>query len=439
MRINGTNAVVLGAGMAGLLAARVLVESFERVTVVERDELEPGVESRRGVPQGRHAHGLLPRGCEILGELFPGFEAELVEDGAVRAELLADFRFTFGGHVLRQAPIGVSVVQAGREFLERHVRDRVRALPGVTLRDGCDVAGLVTEGDRVTGVRVVSRRPGSAEEHLGADLVVDAMGRGARTPAWLDKLGYPRPTEEEFKISVGYASRLLRLPAGAELEKAVAVGAVPGRPRGMMLLAVEDGRRLLTLAGIGTANHPPTDDEGFLDFAASVAPADALDLIKRAEPVSPVALHRYPSYIRRRYEQLVRFPDGLLVIGDALCSFSPVYGQGMTVAALQAVALRRSLAAGPAGLARRYFRAAAREIDPVWRMAIGADLALPEVPGRRSLAGRAMTAWVGRVQAAAARDAAVAEQFMRVTGLLDPPARLVHPALVRRVLSAGWN
>ncbi|HEU4422836.1 MAG TPA: FAD-binding monooxygenase [Pilimelia sp.] len=437
MRQIGEHAVVLGAGIAGLMAARVLVEAYDRVTVVERDVLRTSGDGRRGVPQGRHAHALLPRGGDIVGDLFPGIVQELVDDGAVVAEPLVDFRLSAAGHTLRKVPIGATALQCSRPFLEDHIRNRVTALPGVTLTDGCDVVGLTVEGDRrrVTGVRIVRRQPGSAEEELAAGLVVDAMGRGGRTPAWLQALGYPRPREEEFRVGVAYASRLLRLPPDAAgVEKAVGTGPVPGRPRGMMMLAIEDECRLLTLAGFDGTHRPPSDEDGFLAFAATVAPPDVFAAVRDAEPLGGIATYRYPSYLRRHYQEMSSFPDGLLVIGDALCSFSPIYAQGMTVAALQAVALRDSLGRGPAGLARRYFRAAARVTDDPWQMATGADLALPEVDGPRPLRVRVMNAYAARIQAAAATDATVARQFMRVTGLLDPPSRMLRPGFLWRVL-----
>ncbi|MDN5853553.1 MAG: hypothetical protein L0K86_12045 [Actinomycetia bacterium] len=436
MRDSGGHAVVLGAGVAGLLSAAVLREHYERVTIVDRDPVpEPG-QGRRGVPQGRHAHALMPRGADALDELLPGIIGCLQSAGAVTAELLPEVQLRVGGHLLRQSPIGSQMVLASRPFLESHVRDRVLAVAGIDLLAGCDVVGLAaTEGaERVTGVRIVRRAAGSAEETRGADLVVDAMGRGGRTPAWLQALGYARPPEQQLQVGVGYASRYLRLPATAHVEKVVGVGAVPGRPRGMMLLAVEGDRRLLTLAGLTAEHRPPTDPHGFRAFAASVAPPDVLDVISDAEPLGEISAYRYPSYLRRHYERLRRFPTGLLVIGDALCSFSPVYAQGMTVAALQALALRRCLQRGQHGLAPRYFRMAARTVADPWRMAVHADLALPEIPGRRTPAVRMLNGYVDRVLAAAEHDELVARQFMRVTGMLDAPTRLFRPAVLGRVL-----
>jgi 2-polyprenyl-6-methoxyphenol hydroxylase-like FAD-dependent oxidoreductase len=437
MRKPGGQAVVLGAGIAGLFTARVLSETYEQVTLVERDVLPQPGQGRRGVPQGRHGHALMPRGTQLLEELFPGIVSELVADGAVLAEPLADARLQVSGHVLRKVPIGELVVQSSRPFLEGHLRTRVQALPGVEIVDGCDVVGLVTTAgnQRVCGARIIRRTPGSAEEILPANLVVDAMGRGGRTPAWLEALGFPRPPEQEFHVGVGYASRYLRLPAQAQgIEKMVGAGPVPGCPRGMMMLAVEGGRSLLTLAGFTSEHRPPDDDQGFLAFAASIAPPDVMAAVAAAEPLSEIAAYRYPSYLRRHYQRLPRFPGGLLVTGDALCSFSPVYAQGMTVAALQATALRRCLRHGEDRLARRYFHAAARIVTGPWRMAVGADLALPEVQGRRTATVRLLNAYSQRLLTAAEHDGVAARQFMRVIGMLDAPATLLRPAVLRRTL-----
>ncbi|HSK95891.1 MAG TPA: hypothetical protein VK891_04660, partial [Euzebyales bacterium] len=201
----GDRAVVLGASMAGLLAARVLTDSYGQVTVIDRDELPEAPVHRRGVPHGRHLHALAARGQQALEELFPGLTAELIARGTPSGDLLANGRLYFSGHRLRQAPTGLVLLCASRPFLEGHVRARVRALPNLRFLDRCDVVGLATttEGRRVTGVRVLRRADGSAEEVLGADLVVDATGRGSRTPVWLDALGYPRPEREQVAIGLG--------------------------------------------------------------------------------------------------------------------------------------------------------------------------------------------------------------------------------------------
>ena len=438
MRKIGDHAVVLGASIAGLLAARVLADAYERVTVVERDPLPDTAEHRRGVSQGRHAHVLVTRGAQILDQLFPGLLDDLAAGGAPVIRDLAEFRFSPAGHLLclEGRPADPFICQASRPYLEGQVRARVRALPTVETVDRCEVVGLVTTTtrERVTGVRILRRAAGGAEETVDADLVLDATGRGGRTPAWLATMGYDQPPEERLTIHLRYATRHLRLRPGAlRGQKFVAIGAEPGRPTGFVLFAQEEDRWILTAIGYD-GHHPPTDPEGFLAFVETAAPPDVFAAIRDAEPLDDIVAYRFPANLRRRYERLRRFPTGLLVFGDALCSSNPAYALGMSVAALQAAALQDTLASGDRDLARRFFRAAAKPVNMAWQLTTGSDLALPQVQGPRPLPVRVINAYVDRVLTAAERDPAVAERFLRVAALQDPATRLFRPLTALRVV-----
>ncbi len=314
----------------------------------------------------------------------------------------------------------------------------MRERANITLFEDYDVVNLTstTARDRVTGARIRSRDGGS-ERVLRADLVADATGRGARTPTFLDALGYGRPSEDQVSVRVVYSSQLLRIPPGTLKELVVLVTPVPGRPTAMALAGYENDTWMFTVGGMA-GREPPSEPAEMLAFAEGLAPAHVLAAIRAAEPLTEVCRFRYPESRWRRYDKMRRFPAGLLVVGDAICSFNPIYGQGMTVAALQAQALRQCLHRnGANGLARRYFRAAAKPIGVAWRFAVGGDLNLPEVEGPRPLSLRLANRYVDRLQAAAESDIVVAEQFTKVVAFVDPPTRLLQPKMMIRVAAAN--
>ncbi|MFC4069007.1 FAD-dependent oxidoreductase [Actinoplanes subglobosus] len=434
----GARAVVLGAGMAGLLAARVLADHYREVVIVERDRLDGGAEPRRGVPHGRHAHALLARGQQIVDELFPGLTDGLISAGVPAGDVASSLRWYFNGRRLAPGDSGLLSVSATRPVLEHTVRERVAALPNVAMLTGTDIAGVTADPDRrrITGVRV-ARHDGDGEEEITADLVVDATGRGSRTPVWLEQLGYRRPAEDRVQVGLAYTTRHFRLrrdPYGTDLS--INPVASPANPRGAFFPKLPGDCSMLSLTGI-LGDHPPTDLDGFRDFARSLPVPDIYDAIHDAEPLDEGVTFRFPASVRRRYERLSDLPERLLVIGDGVCSFNPVYGQGMTVAALEAMTLRRHLSTGRAPEPRAFFRDVSRDIDAPWEISAGGDLSFPGVEGQRTLKTRMGNAYMARLHAAATRDGTLTAAFMRAAGLVDPVTALMRPAVMRKVLGGG--
>ncbi|WP_426502228.1 FAD-dependent oxidoreductase [Dactylosporangium sp. McL0621] len=432
-------AVVLGGGIGGLLAARILADSYRHVSLVDRDRLLGVRDPRRGVPHGRHAHALLAKGQHILEELFPGLDKAMAAEGVLAGDLSGNLRWYFNGKRLSQARTGLSSVSATRPVLEAHVRARVAELSNVEFLEGCTIRGLVTTADRkrVIGVEVLDDGAAAATQVLRADLVVDATGRGSRMPAWLEEFGYARPAEDRVKIDMAYTTRHFRLredPYGTDLS--INPVASPAFPRGAFFPKLGDGVSMLSLTGI-LGDYPPTDHEGFLAFARSLPAPEIYETIRTAEPVDEAVSFRVAASVWRRFDRLREFPAGLLVFGDAVCAFNPVYGQGMTAAALEAVALREHLQRFGDPQALRFFREIKPLIGVPWEISTGGDLGFPGVEGPRTLKVRLANAYMSRLHAAAVHDGAVTRTFFRVAGLVDPPTALMSPGTMLRVLRGG--
>lgn len=424
--------------MAGLLAARVLADVYDTVTVVERDTLPHNAVQRRGVAQGRHLHMMLSAGIPHLESLFPGLLDEL---GAAGAHVLdardpSVFHMRAAGNELSvegafATPSEPTLLLASRPLLECRIRRRVQALENVTTLDGHDVVDFDIHAGRITGATIAERATG-VRRSLESDLLVDATGRSNRLPAFLTAHGYPAPREKTYTVGLNYASQFFRMPQGTLDAKAVVAARPLEKFTGAGLLAYEDDTVILTL--IGLAGHrPPTDLPGLLDAAAVVLPARMDAALRAAEPVGPVAAQQYPVSVWRRYDRLDRFPDGLLAIGDAVCSFNPVWGQGMTSAVLQAVSLQRCLSEGHTDLRRRYFRAAARRLTPIWRSNRVVDFVVIPADGWRAIPKRALNVPMNMLWRAASRDIRLTETWIRSIELLDPPTVWLRPSTLRRI------
>jgi len=435
------SAVVCGASMSGLLAARVLAEACDTVTVIERDILPDRVSQRPGVQQGLHLHMLLSSGLSALEDLLPGIGAELRAQGAPVLDTrdLSQAYLEINGHVLCRDgtvadPEAIQVVLASRPLLESVVRERIRALSNVTFLDGHDVIEPTLSGRTVTGVKVGSRRAARTFE-VPADVVVDSSGRSARTPAFLEAHGFGRPVEQTYRLQLSYASQLFRVPGGLLHEKAAVISPTLHRPTGAGMLANENGTVIFTLIGIG-GQRLPADLPSVLEHAARLLPRHISSALNAAEPLGELHHRRYPASVWRRYDKLTSFPAGLLVMGDAVCSFNPVYGQGMTSAAQQARALRKAIADNDfPDLSRAYFRTAARRIAPVWHANRLNDFAVTPETGWSMWPQRAFNAYTTAYMAAASADAGLTEAFLRVLQGRESGFTLASPVRAARVVA----
>lgn len=432
------HAIVIGASMAGLLAARVLSEHFERVTVIERDRFPEGEQARKGVPQGRHIHILLSKGASILADLFPDLFPALERDGAIAVDRVADTRWYHFGVWKAQFESHLKGYMQSRPFLEWHVRDQLMKRSNVSFIEGCEVAQLraTTDQSRITGVHLRYHSPERGEEDQLADLVVDASGRGSRSPQWLAALGYGKVEETRVQVDVGYATRIYQAPRQVAAEwKVLIVFPTPGEGRRAgAIFPMEGNRWMVTLFG-WSRDYPPDDDSGFLAYARSLPKPDLYDAIKEAQPLTPITTHKYPANQRRHYERLTRFPEGLIVLGDAACSFDPIYGQGMTVAALEANTLEICLRQqSSAGLPRRFQKAIAKVLDVPWLLATNEDFRFPETLGQRPRWTGLLHWYTRRLFGLAASTPETTLRSYEVLNMVKPPTALFGPRLLLAVL-----
>ena len=437
----GRHAVVIGASMAGLLAARVLADHFAHVTIFEADTPPEQAVPRAGVPQGNHVHALLAGGAKVLNRYFPALHEDLVAAGAEYGDSMIFPRMYIGGRWNLPLESGDFGYVMSRPLLEALVRKHTLALANVALRTATSVSGYLTTDDRsaVTGVTLADG------EAVNADFVTDVRGRASTAAEWLKNLGYEAPERTLVGVDVGYVS--FQVPARPKAERDwglifVTQQQIPRDTRAGGLFCIEGGRYLVTAGGFHQ-DYPPTDWPGFLAFFKSLPQPDIYEEIKGLEPLGPATQYRYAHYLRRHYERLQRFPTGLVLLGDALCSFNPVYGQGMTVAAREAELLDRCLQRCASGAERLenvapgFFRGAARIIDTAWNGVTVEDFKYPQTRGQRPRR-YALARWMNdRFFALSGIDPEFAMAFNRVLHLAAEPESLLKPKwLLRAALNS---
>ena len=426
------HAVVLGGSIAGLVAAHVLGRHFERVTLVERDTFPAPGEPRKCVPQSYQLHGLLAGGRRALEALFPDFSAGILARGAHDVDVGTCGKFLLAGEPLMAGETGLRCFVMSRPMLEGYVRELVLSAGRIEVRQGCVANKLLGDRRVVQGVQLHDART-QQTELLSADLVVDATGRGSRLPEWLTELGAQAPEEERVTVNLNYTSFYIRRdPTHLHGDLIWIDNPHPSSRRAGAALAVEGDRFVVGLTGY--LNEPmPKDYASAIAFAKTLRGPALYELLRTSEPVSEPRFMRYAASQRRRYERLRGAPRGLLVVGDALCSFNAVYGQGMTVAACEALALDACLLGGADNLFERYQRAAAKLVDVPWSIVVGGDYAFEGVEGKRTLSIRAMNAFMNKLTRAAASDAELTRAFLSVLHLCAPPTALFAPRILRRV------
>lgn len=432
---NKNHAVVIGASIAGLCAARVLSDFYTQVTVFERDDLPDTAANRATVPQDRHVHMLMARGADEFEALFPGLLQDMVAAGVAKLENRPDcIHLGAAGHVLGTGHTlrdEFTAYVPSRPHLEWQIRRRVHGLDNVEIvRRPVAEPRFEPSLQRVTGLLLDPVTPGDDPEFVAADLVVDAAGRGTRLPVWLQQWGYQPAPEATVDIGIGYATFQFRIPDGLIQEKVVVAGASHDQSLGLGMLFYEDGTWVITTFGVANAK-PPRTFADMLALAKELLPDHFNDALAHAEPIGEPAFHAFPASKWRRYHKLDRFPAGIVPLGDSVASFNPTFGQGMTMTALQAGHLRRALESADADLAATVAKLTAKTTFPVWMMNAIGDVSLHHATGHPEPRWwRAVGGLFDQFLGAAETDSVLAEWFLRRFNLLDslymiPPARLI--------------
>ncbi len=428
-----TSTAVVGASVAGLLTARVLSELVDEVVVFERERVPDSPVPRGHVPQGKHLHLLLTAGLDLLTAWFPGIDDELEQLGAVWVDGTRAWVYQAGGY-RAQGDWGRPALSMTRPLLEQVVRRRVAALANVRLQDGVVVDRVeVSDGPVVDGVVV----DGAVHR---ADLVVDCSGRPSRIAHQLESSGVLAPPVTRVTIDCAYASGFLpRSVDDFDGSFLVCGTSPPVSFRGAAVLPVEGDRWMVTLAGVH-GDAPGTSESEVLAFARSLLSPAVGQLIEQVGPLSSVASYRFPASQRRHYEKVRDLLPGFVTLGDAACSFNPIYGQGMSCAALQADALGavvRQVDLRSADLPREFHRRAARIIDAPWAIAVGADFLHPQTVGPKARGTDQVNRYVLRVIKGSHTSVRLARSFNGVLNLVEPTTSLARPSVVARVLATS--
>ncbi|QHC33172.1 FAD-binding protein [Streptomyces sp. HF10] len=424
-----------------MLAAAAVKDQVGAVEIIECHDLPEGPEPRVGVPQAVHIHLLQSGGVDALEELLPGVIDQLESAGAHRIPVTTNMIiYSPEGWYRRWQRATHRLVTASRDLTDHVVRERVLKEPHVSVRTRTRVIGLLGDGRRVTGVRVHTSgaSEGERETELRADLVIDASGRASRMPQWLAELGIGNLAEDRVDSGLVYASRMYRAPVPTRGWPVVSVNADPRLPEPASaggILPIEGDRWHVSLMG-GPGGQPTRDADAFEPFARTLRHPIIADLLERAEPLTDVSITHSTVNRRYYYERLKSWPDGLVALGDSVAAFNPMYGQGLSVIARGALALRDLARGGLVpGLSRRAQRAIARPVEAAWALTIGQDIHFSTTTGRNPhFADRLLQRYVNRLSLTATGSFRTATALTDVLTLQAPPTSLVRPGVLLSAL-----
>ncbi|MEH7374005.1 FAD-dependent oxidoreductase [Neobacillus drentensis] len=436
----GKRALVIGGSIAGLLAARILSDFFEEVLIIEKDQKREKHLTRTGVPQGTHGHVLLKSGEEIFTELFPGIVDELIADGSVKSDFTSELAWNHHGSWKVKYHAGISIIQQSRPFLEWHIQRRLEMIPNISFLNGAKAKRMLINSDSTSIIGVEIQKDGEAAVPLNANLVVDATGAGSNSTNWLRQLGFDAPQKTEVKVNLFYASRIYSSLSSKNKDwgNLLVYPNPPRQNRGGSISPIENQRWMVTLLGYGVESPPSTLEE-FINYAKSLEQPDVYEAIKNGTPETDVSVYRFPALRRFHYENLQRFPNGLIVSGDAFCRIDPVFGQGMSIAALEAIALKKELQKALnknklSQISKNTHRSFSKIIDVPWLIALTEDFRFTHTDGAKPFGLPLLKWYVKRVILACESNQKVYGKLINVLQLKAHPISLFSSSTLKAVL-----
>jgi 2-polyprenyl-6-methoxyphenol hydroxylase-like FAD-dependent oxidoreductase len=434
-KMKRNRAVVAGGSIAGKLAARVLSEFFNEVIIIEKDKNADSITNRKGVPQSAHGHVLLKSGEEILEDFFPGIIQELSQKGARKSDFAGDLLWSHHGSQKIRFDSDVFISQQSRPLLEKQIQKRLEKVSNIHFRFGCKVKNLLMDKNEI--IKVVFEDEEGLITELSTDLIIDATGAAALHNQWLRDLGFGIPPKTEVKVNLFYASMVYKgfSPGLMDWHSLLAYPDPPEIDRGGTISPIEGNRMLVTLIGYG-ANNIPNDLDSFMDYAKTLKHPDFYEVIKNEIPCSDkIEVYRFPALHRYHFEKLKDLPSGLLVIGDAACRIDPVFAQGMSLAAMEAKALKGLLMEQTTKkqLTKSYHKKVGRILGIPWLIALTEDFRFRTTSGRKPIGLPILQWFVKKVVAASAYNEDVYTKFIQVLHLKKHPITLASPYILAKV------